>query len=105
MKHYSEEDLILHFYGERGRWTTRAGHRRRRREIEQHVDTCQDCSALYQSLAATLHLLDGLQQTYTPAGGAMGEAFHSYLGSMSSQRWERLADLRAGRIVEAEVFD
>jgi hypothetical protein len=24
---------------------------------------------------ATLHLLDGLQQTYTPAGGAMGEAF------------------------------
>jgi hypothetical protein len=69
VKHYSEEDLILHFYGERGRWTTRAGHRRRRREIEQHVDTCQDCSALYQSLAATLHLLD------TPATPDRGDQY------------------------------
>ncbi len=58
MKHYSEEDLILHFYGERGRWTTGAGHRRRRRELEQHVDACPDCAAIYQELAATLQLLD-----------------------------------------------
>jgi hypothetical protein len=58
VKHYSEEDLILHFYGERGRWTTGAGHRRKRREIEQHVDACPDCAAIYQSLAATLQLLD-----------------------------------------------
>jgi hypothetical protein len=65
VKHYSEEDLILHFYGERDRWATRAGHRRRQREIEQHVDTCQDCSARYQSLTATLHLLD----TPTPDRG------------------------------------
>jgi hypothetical protein len=54
---------------------------------------------------ATLHLLDGLQQTYTPAGGAMGEAFHSYLGSISAQRWDRLSDLKAGNIVEAQLFD
>jgi hypothetical protein len=54
---------------------------------------------------ATLHLLDGLQQTYTPAGGAMGEAFHSYLGPISAQRWERLTDLRAGNISEAQLFD
>src|SRR5262245_29534587 len=53
---------------------------------------------------ATLHLLDGLQQTYTPSGGAMGEAFHSYLGFVSAQRWERLYELRASRIGEAEVF-
>ena len=54
---------------------------------------------------ATLHLLDGLQQTYTPSGGAMGEAFHSYLGFVSAQRWERLQELRAGHISEAEVFE
>ena len=54
---------------------------------------------------ATLHLLDSLQQVYTPSGGALGEAFHSYLGFISAQRWERLAELRAGRISELEVFD
>ena len=54
---------------------------------------------------ATLHLLDSLQQVYTPSGGAMGEAFHSYLGFVSAQRWERLTELRAGRIQEAELFD
>jgi hypothetical protein len=58
VKHYSEEDLILHFYGERGRWQTGAGQRRRRREIEQHVDACQDCAAVYQGLASTLQMLD-----------------------------------------------
>src|SRR5690349_16030709 len=42
---------------------------------------------------ATLHLLDGLQQSYTPSGGAMSEAFHSYLGFVSAQRWERLYEL------------
>ena len=57
MKHYSEEDLILHFYGETGAWRTGAGERRRRRDIEQHVDTCPECAAVYQSLAATLQML------------------------------------------------
>jgi hypothetical protein len=58
VKHYSEEDLILHFYGERGRWETGAGQRRRRREIAQHVDACPDCAAVYQGVAATLQMLD-----------------------------------------------
>jgi hypothetical protein len=48
--HYSEEDLILHFYGED------AG--RRRREISQHVDECASCAAVYRELAATLQLLE-----------------------------------------------
>jgi hypothetical protein len=61
VKHYSEEDLILHFYGERGRWQTGAGQRRRRREIEQHVDACQECAAVYQGLASTLQMLDAPQ--------------------------------------------
>ena len=50
MKHYSAEDLILHFYGED------AG--RRRREISQHVDECASCAAIYRELARTLLLLE-----------------------------------------------
>ena len=51
MKHYSEEDLILHFYGEDG-----AG--KRRRDVSQHVDECPACAAAYRELAATLQLLE-----------------------------------------------
>jgi hypothetical protein len=58
VKHYSEEDLILHYYGEAGRWTTAAGRRQRRSEIEQHVDQCPACAELYQSLVGTLRLLE-----------------------------------------------
>jgi hypothetical protein len=50
VKHYSAEDLILHFYGED------AG--RRRREISQHVDECASCAAIYRELARTLQLLE-----------------------------------------------
>ncbi len=50
MKHYSEEDLILHFYGED------AG--RRRRDVSQHVDECASCAAAYRELAGTLQLLE-----------------------------------------------
>jgi hypothetical protein len=58
VKHYSEEDLILHYYGEADRWSTAAGHRKRRDEIEQHVDQCPTCSDLYQSLVGTLRQLE-----------------------------------------------
>jgi hypothetical protein len=53
---------------------------------------------------ATLDLLDSLQQVYSPSAGALGDAFHSYLGFVSVHRWERLQELRAGRISEADVF-
>jgi hypothetical protein len=45
MKHCSDEDLILHYYGER-RWTAWA----RRR----HIDRCPPCAAKYGELAAML---------------------------------------------------
>ena len=58
MKHYSEEDLILHYYGEAECWSTAAGRRKRRQAIEAHVDQCPACAALYQNLTGTLQLLD-----------------------------------------------
>jgi hypothetical protein len=57
VKHYSEEDLILHYYGERGRWRIGAGGRGSRIDIERHLDECTDCAAVYRSLAGTLRML------------------------------------------------
>jgi hypothetical protein len=45
--HYTEDDLILYYYGE---------HRRRVR-VEEHLAECASCSALYRDLAATLALV------------------------------------------------
>ena len=45
--HYTEDELILYYYGE---------HRRRER-VEQHLTACGPCRELYQSLAATLTLV------------------------------------------------
>jgi len=48
VKHYTEEDLILHFYGEH----------RRRKDIEVHIDQCERCAASYRAMAGTLRLLE-----------------------------------------------
>lgn len=45
--HYTEDDLILYYYGE---------HRRRMR-VEQHLADCAPCRELYQGLAASLALV------------------------------------------------
>jgi hypothetical protein len=44
MNHCSEEDLILHYYGEADR----------RAAIERHLATCAPCAAEYRALAAAL---------------------------------------------------
>ena len=45
--HYTEDDLILYYYGE---------HRRRVR-VEQHLAACASCQALYQDITASLALV------------------------------------------------
>ena len=47
MSHRTEDELILHYYGEGSR----------RAEVERHLDVCAGCSAVYQSLAQTLQLV------------------------------------------------
>jgi hypothetical protein len=47
VKHYSEQDLILHYYKERGRRT----------DIDVHLDQCERCAAAYRALAGTLRLI------------------------------------------------
>jgi hypothetical protein len=47
VKHYSEDDLTLYYYGEG----------RRRADIERHLDACGPCAALYREIAGTLAMI------------------------------------------------
>ena len=47
MKHYTEEDLILYYYNERGHST----------DVEVHLDRCETCAAAYRELTRTLRLI------------------------------------------------
>ncbi len=47
MAHYSEEDLILYYYGEG----------RGRADIERHLDACGACAAGYRQIAGTLSMI------------------------------------------------
>jgi hypothetical protein len=47
MTHYSDDDLILYYYGEG----------RRRADIERHLDACGSCATAYRQIAGTLSLV------------------------------------------------
>ena len=47
MKHYTEDDLTLYYYGEG----------RRRADIERHLDACGSCASLYREIAGTLAMI------------------------------------------------
>jgi hypothetical protein len=47
VKHYTEDDLTLYYYGEGRRLT----------DIERHLDTCAACAALYREIAGTLAMV------------------------------------------------
>jgi predicted anti-sigma-YlaC factor YlaD len=50
MNHLTEEDLILHYYGEKDDAPTH----------ELHLDQCEECRALYGSLQRALNTVEGL---------------------------------------------
>ena len=76
MKHYTEEDLILHFYNERGH----------RKDIEVHLDQCERCAASYRDLARTLRLIE------TPEAPERGDQY-------GLEVWQRIRH----RLPEQEV--
>jgi hypothetical protein len=49
MKHWSDEELVLHYYGERA---DGAG---------EHLETCESCRASLESVKLVLHSMDGLE--------------------------------------------
>ena len=48
MNHYSEDDLILHYYGEGPR----------KADVDRHLAGCSSCAASYRDIAATLATVD-----------------------------------------------
>jgi hypothetical protein len=47
VKHYTENDLILYYYGEG----------RARADVERHLETCAACAAAYRDIAGTLAMV------------------------------------------------
>jgi hypothetical protein len=56
MNHLSEEQLILHYYGESGD----AGEGGDALATEQHLEACSECRGLYGSLQRVLNVVDSL---------------------------------------------
>lgn len=67
MKHLTEDELILYFYGE----TRRAG------QIDRHLTECAACSAIYRGIAGTLALVE------TPDAPERGERY-------GEEVWQRI---------------
>ena len=76
MKHYTEEELILYFYGEH----------RSRKDIEVHLDQCERCAEHYSALAGTLRLVE------TPEAPERGDQY-------GLEVWQRIRH----RLPEQEV--
>ena len=76
MRHYTEDDLILYFYGEH----------RSRKDIEVHLDQCERCAASYRNLAGTLRLVE------TPEAPERGDQY-------GLEVWQRIRH----RLPEQEV--
>jgi len=56
MNHLSEEQLILHYYGEEGDTLEENN----ALVIERHLEECQECHAFYTSLQRVLNIVDSL---------------------------------------------
>jgi len=58
--HLSEEELILHYYGE----TARPDQPR----VEEHLASCDDCQSAHAQLGRVLHLVETTPMPDAPAG-------------------------------------
>src|SRR6266540_3022053 len=56
MNHVTEEQLILHYYGETGEADGAADSL----AMEQHLETCAECRGVYGSLQRVLNVVDSL---------------------------------------------
>lgn len=74
MTHLSEEQLVLHYYGEEGDALA----------LEQHLDACGECRAVYASLQRVLNIVDGLPLPERDAG-------------YGAQVWQRIEERIPGR--------
>ena len=112
MTHYSEDDLILHYYGEDDYRTWPFGRTSRRREVEQHIDACAACAALYRELAATLKAFDApdVPERGEQYGLEVWQRIRSRLPEPEAPwwvrwlRWDRLAAVAAVAMLVIAAF-
>ena len=76
MNHLTEEQLVLHYYGEEGAAL----------ETAQHLEQCDDCRALFGSLQRTLNVVDSMP--IPERGGEYGaQVWQSLKGKLPARRW------------------
>ena len=68
MNHLTEEQLILHYYGEEGETLA----------VELHLEECGECRGVYSSLQRVLNVMDSLPVPERPA-------------DYGEQVWQRIA--------------
>jgi hypothetical protein len=115
MNHLTEEQLILHYYGEDP--CEPAGAEPVRVDalaIEQHLDDCGECRSLYSSLQRVLNIVDGMPVPERPAdyGAQVWQRINRELPARrrgllsflpSPWRWAAVGAAMAGLVVMAFV--
>jgi hypothetical protein len=96
MNHLSEEQLILHYYGEPGEPGER-GEPGDTLACEHHLDECGDCRALYASLQRVLNVVDSLPVPERSAeyGAQVWQRIEKRLGARRRTLWTLPAALPA----------
>jgi hypothetical protein len=90
-QHISQEDLVLHYYGEEARENAGAA------EVEQHLAACEACRAEFRSLQRVLNTVESLPTPDRSAeyGSAVWQRIAPQLGPRaSSGRWRWLFSFR-----------
>jgi len=76
MNHLTEEQLVLHYYGEEGAAP----------ETEQHLEQCDDCRTLFGSLQRALNVVDSMP--IPERGGDYGaQVWQRLEGKLPARRW------------------
>jgi hypothetical protein len=109
MNHLTEEQLILHYYGEDPGETATAD----ALVIEQHLDDCAECRTMYSGLQRVLNIVDALPIPEQPAdyGDRVWRQISHKLPvrrrwfdwSLAPWRWAAVGTAMAGLLVTAFV--
>src|SRR5215470_12284839 len=111
MKHLTEEQLILHYYGERPQQDELPDAALDALAIEQHLDDCAACRGTYASLQRVLNFVDSMPVPERPAnyGEQVWQRIAPQIGARrpwfqwTPWRWVAVGAAMAGLLVTAFV--
>src|SRR5215831_6780944 len=107
MKHLTEEQLILHYYGEQPEHDAPLD----ALAVEQHLDDCAECRGTYASLQRVLNFVDSMPVPERPAnyGEQVWQRIAPQIGARhpwfqwAPWRWVAVGAAMAGLLVTAFV--